>query len=104
MDHQNHLQMMQMMKDSSMMDLLISHVATDQNLRMKMMEKLAEDTGRGTASMTERCAVVMTGKGEQAGVQEGGCCAMKHGTVHGTTDGPEKTQHKKGSHEKSPKH
>lgn len=102
--NQNHMQMMMMVKDSSMMDMMMSHVASDPPMRMKMMEKIAEYAGKDTASMTELCAVVMKGKGEHAADQGMSCCAMKHETMHGTTDESEKMQHKKGSHEKSPKH
>lgn len=104
MDHQKHMQMMQMMKDSSMMNMMMSIVATDRHMRMRMMEKIAEDTERDTASMAELCALVMKGKGEHSGDEGAGCCAMKHDTMQGTTSEPEKMQHKKGSHEKSPRH
>ncbi len=102
--NQNHMQMMMMVKDSSMMDMMMSHVASDQHMRMRMMEKIAEYTERDTTSMLELCAVMMKGKGEHAADQGMSCCAMKHDMMQGTTDEPEKMLHKKGSHEKSPKH
>lgn len=102
--NQNHMQMMMTVKDSSMMDMMMSHVASDRHMRMRMMEKIAEYTEKDTTSMLELCAVMMKGKGEHAGDEGAGCCAMKHDTMQGTTGEPEKMQHKKGSHEKSPKH
>lgn len=101
MDHPKH---MQMMKDSSMMDMMMSHIATDPQTRIRMKEKMAEYVEGDTASMRELCAVMLKDTGEQSANQGSGCCKGKGDTLQGTTGEPEKVQHKRRSHEKSPKH
>jgi len=59
MDPSMHMKMMEMMKDSSMMDMMMGHIAGDQNMRMAMMHKMMSSVSSDTASMMEMCKTMM---------------------------------------------
>lgn len=104
MDDQKHVQMMQMMKDSSLMDTMMTHVAADRQMGMRMMEKMAEYTGGDTASMQELCAVMMKGKSEHTTERPEGCRMMKHQSMQGRTGEQEKGKREKAAQDKPHKH
>ena len=101
MDHPKH---MQMMKDSSMMDMMMSHIAADRQLRMRIMEKMAGYTEGDEASMKELCAVMMKGKGEGSSEHGAGCGMMKHETMPAKTGEQEEGKHEKEEQGKPHKH
>lgn len=104
MGHQNHMQMMQMLKDSSMMDMMMSNVAANRQMRLKMMEKMAEYTEGDTASMQELCTVMMKGNNTHSMEESAGCGMMNHEKMQGKTNEMEKGKQEKQDHNKPHKH
>ena len=104
MDHQKHMQVMQMMKDSSMMSMVMASVAGDSDMRVKMMEKMAEYTEGDSALMKELCKVMMRGESQSSAGQEPGCCKMNHEKMQGKMPEPDKGEKSKETQDKSHKH
>ena len=104
MDHSKHMRMMQMMKDSSMMDMMMSHIAADRQLRMRIMEKMAGYTEGDEASMKELCAVMMKGKDENSSEHGTGCGMMKHEKMPAKTGEQEERKQEKEDQGKAHKH
>lgn len=102
MGHQNHMQMMQVLKDSSMMDMMMSNVAADRQMRMRMMEKMMEYTEGDTASVRELCMMMM--KSQHSIEQKNGCGMMQHEKMQGKTNETEKGKQEKEDHDKPHKH
>ena len=50
-----HMQMMEMLKDSVMMDLMMDHIASDNQRRTVMMDKMIYYAIGDTVKMTEMC-------------------------------------------------
>jgi uncharacterized protein YbaP (TraB family) len=75
MDHQKHIQVMQTLKDSSMMDMMIANIAADNAMRTKMMQKTMEYIKGDTTSTMELCKVMMQDNDMQS---MKGCGMMKH--------------------------
>ncbi len=55
-------QMMEMMKDSSMMNMMMDRIASDPHMRMMMMHKMMEHAKHDSASMIEMCKTMMKDK------------------------------------------
>src|SRR3972149_4186124 len=54
-----HMQMMEMMKDSVMMDLLMDHIASNNQMQATMMKKMIYYAVGDTMKMTEMCRAMM---------------------------------------------
>lgn len=57
-----HMQMMEMLKDSVMMDLMMDHIASDNQRRTLMMEKMIYYAVGDTIRMTEICRMMIDDK------------------------------------------
>jgi len=101
-DHQKHMQAMAMLKDSSVAEMLLSNIAADHSLRIRMAERIAEYTGKDTTARHEVCATLMKGMTMTEGVS--GCGMMKHESMHGKTNELEKGKQEKENHDKPHKH
>jgi hypothetical protein len=77
MDHQKHMQLMEMMKDSATMDMMMSLIAADRQMRTAMIHKIAEHTESDPAAKQEACMTMMKGKGAHASEEGMGCEMMK---------------------------
>lgn len=104
MDHHKHMQVMLMLKDSSMMDMMMSNVAANRQMRLKMMEKMAEYTEGDTASMQELCKVMMKGNNTHSMEETTGCGMMKHEKMQGKTNEMGKGKQEKEGQDKPHKH
>lgn len=93
MDHQKHMQVMEMMKDSAAVDMMMSLLAADRQMRTAMIQKIAEYTEGDAAAKQEACMALMSRRGEPASKEGMGCGMMKHEEIQG-----------KGKQEKSHKH
>lgn len=80
-DHQQHMQVMAMLKDSSATDMLLSNIASDRLLRIRVAEKIAEYTEKDTTARHEVCSTLM--KGMMMNEGGSGCGMMKHGMMDG---------------------
>lgn len=80
-DHQQHMQVMAMLKDSSATDMLLSNIAADRSLRMRVAEKIAEYTEKDTTARHEVCSTLMKGMAMNEGGS--GCGMMKHDMMDG---------------------
>ena len=102
MDHQKHLQVMQMLKDSSMMDMMMANLAADKPMRVRMMQTMMEYMKGDTSSTMELCTVMMNGHE----MQSMECCdMMKHEKMDGKGGESEKKEkQEKEAHEKQHKH
>ena len=56
-------EMMEMMKDSSMMNMMMDQIASDQHTRMTMMDKMMKHVEGDSASMMSMCKHMMKHKG-----------------------------------------
>lgn len=83
MDHQKHIQVMEMMKDSAVVDMMMSLVAADRQMRTAMIQKIAEYTEGDPAAKQEACMALMNRKGEPASREAMGCGMMKHEEMQG---------------------
>lgn len=83
MDHQKHMQVMEMMKDSAAVDMMMSLVAADRQMRTAMIQKIAEYTEGDPAAKQEACMALMNRKGEPASREAMGCGMMKHEEMQG---------------------
>lgn len=92
-DHQKHMQVMTLLKDSSSTDMLLSNIAADHRLRIRMAEKIAEYTEKDTTAKHEVCAALMKGMTMNEGGS--GCGMMKHETMQGKTGEAKKEEHVK---------
>ncbi|MEK6571926.1 MAG: hypothetical protein AABZ61_11185 [Bacteroidota bacterium] len=57
-----HMQMMEMLKDSVMMDLMMDHIASDNQMRPTMMDKMIYYAIGDTSRMTEMCKMMINDK------------------------------------------
>jgi len=57
-----HMQMMEMMKDSVMMDLLMDHIASNNQMHATMMKKMIYYAVGDTMKMTEMCRAMIDDK------------------------------------------
>ena len=55
-------QMMEMMKDSSMVNMMMDRIASDPHMRMMMMHKMMEHARHDSVSMMEMCNGMMKDK------------------------------------------
>ena len=101
-DHQKHMQVMATLKDSSVTDMLLSNIAADHSLRMKMAEKIAEYTEKDTTARHEVCATLMKGMSMSEGGS--GCGMMKHGMMDGTMNKEEMPKSEMQNQDKMHKH
>lgn len=80
-DHQQHMQVMAMLKDSSATDMLLSNIAADRSLRIRVAEKIAEYNEKDTTARHEVCSTLMKGMTMSEGGS--GCGMMKHDMMGG---------------------
>ncbi|MEX1138694.1 MAG: hypothetical protein WEF53_05060 [Bacteroidota bacterium] len=59
MDPAKHKQMMEMMKDSTMMNMMMGHMMSDRGTRMRMMSRMMEHAKKDSSSMMEMCRKMM---------------------------------------------
>jgi hypothetical protein len=104
MDHQKHMRVMEMMKDSVAMDMMMSLVAADRQTRTAMIQKIVEYTEGDSAARQEVCMVMMHGNGEHASEQGTACGMMRYETIQGKTGEQEKGMQGKEKQDKSHKH
>ncbi len=57
-----HAQMLEMLRDSVMMDLMMDHIASDNQRRTLMMEKMIYYAVGDTVRMTEMCRMIIDDK------------------------------------------
>lgn len=86
-ERQEHM-MMEMMKDSSMVSMMMDHIASDRHLRMMMMEKMMRYANQDSSCMMEMCAKMMKGKKNNESMMKMSkgmmdhkmmnCCQMQH--------------------------
>lgn len=81
MDDQKHMQVMTMLKDSSATEMLLSNIAADRSLRLRVAEKIAEYTEKDTTARHEVCSTLMKGMTMNEGGS--GCGMMKHCMMDG---------------------
>ncbi len=62
MEQEKHMQMMEMMKDSTMMNMMMEHIAKDDHMRMMMMQKMMKSAKGDQAKMMEMCKAMMEDK------------------------------------------
>ena len=62
MDQKKHKQMMEMMKDSTMVSMMMEHMAKDDHLRSMMMSKMMEACKSDTSKMMDMCKMMMEDK------------------------------------------
>jgi myo-inositol catabolism protein IolC len=82
-DQQKHMQMIQMTRDSSLMEMMMSHIAANPKMRRMIMEKIAANTAGDKEAMQELCQVIMKGSDEHSRMKEKGCGMMKHDAMKG---------------------
>jgi hypothetical protein len=58
MDAKKHAQMMEMMKDSTMMNMMMEHMAKDDHMRMKLMHKMMEACKSDESKMMGMCKMM----------------------------------------------
>ncbi len=59
MDPAKHKQMMEMMQDSTMMSMIMEHIAKDDHMRNMMMHKMMQSVKGDEAEMMEMCKAMM---------------------------------------------
>lgn len=106
MDKQNHVQIMEMMKDSSMTAMMMDQIASDPILRMSMMNKMMSHAKSDTSSMMDMCKTMMEDKDMHMGMMkmmEGGMMKddgkMMHDMMHGESSDKKMDDTKKSEHE-----
>ncbi len=57
-----HMQMLEMLKDSVMMDLMMDHIASDNQMRTTMMDKMIYYAIGDTTRMMEMCNMMINDK------------------------------------------
>jgi len=103
-DQKKHMQVMEMMEDSSMMDMMMEHIASDSDMRMGMMHKMMSQVKSDTSSMMEMCKTMMDDKDMHScmmKMMDGGM--MNHDMMHGKSSDKKKDDAKKSDHEEHQK-
>jgi len=62
MDVMQQKHAVEMMKDATMADMVMDHIAGDEGLRMKMMEKMMSHAHQDSTSMMQMCKKMMDDK------------------------------------------
>lgn len=59
---QKQMQMMQMMQDSTMVNMMMDHIAKDDHMRMQMMQKMMQTCQNDSSKMMGMCKMMMEDK------------------------------------------
>lgn len=65
-DQQKHVQMAEMMQDSSMVNAMMDNIASNSHMRMMMMQKMIHHTKADSTGMMEMCKTMADDEGMHA--------------------------------------
>ena len=93
MDEHKQMQIMEMEKDSSMMDMMMDRIASDEHMRMMMMDKMMHHAKADSGFMMMMCRKMMDDNDMHSMMKkmmDGGM--MRHGMMHMKPSDPKKGQ------------